>query len=394
MRKFAAKLDKTELMKQINKLCLLLAVIVCLVSCKAKDSTETTLYSDAVITGFTLGSFNQYTPVETADTAYTEKTVLSGSNYQFTIDQLNRQIYNADSLPVGTDAKHLLCTVTTLNNGYITLRDTTQAGAYYYFSSSDSIDFSFPRIIRIYATDGEGFTDYTVRVNVHKEVGDAFVWQLTDTEWTPSEQPQMPAGIQQLLGGSTTEQYAMSESGKLMVSFDNGSTWQEDNVEDDEELLPTTDLALVSYPMYLADSTDYVVLVGNRAPVDYTADGQAMVWRKVVDYSSTAPAGKWVCIERASTEPYLLPQLKDFSLVRYDERILAFGYPYEEIYESRDNGITWQESSLVTMPEDFDAKDGKVLVTVDANQYIWLRCVGTGQVWRGRLNRLGWETKK
>ena len=186
----------------------------------------------------------------------------------------------------------------------------------------------------------------------------------------------------------------MSESGKLMVSFDNGSTWQEDNVEDDEELLPTTDLALVSYHMYLADSTDYVVLVGNRAPVDYTADGQAMVWRKVVDYSSTAPAGKWVYIERASTEPYLLPQLKDFSLVRYDERILAFGYPYEEIYESRDNGITWQESSLVTMPEDFDAKDGKVLVTVDANQYIWLSCIGSGQVWRGRLNRLGWETKK
>ena len=42
------------------------------------------------------------------------------------------------------------------------------------------------------------------------------------------------------------------------------------------------------------------------------------------------------------------------------------------------------------MPADFDYSTTGVTVTVDDDQYIWLYCAGTNQVWRGRLNRLGW----
>ena len=28
---------------------------------------------------------------------------------------------------------------------------------------------------------------------------------------------------------------------------------------------------------------------------------------------------------------------------------------------------------------------------VDDDNYLWLICEGTGQVWRGRVNKLGWE---
>ena len=33
-------------------------------------------------------------------------------------------------------------------------------------------------------------------------------------------------------------------------------------------------------------------------------------------------------------------------------------------------------------------------MTVDENQYLWIVCGGSGQVWRGRLSQLGWATQQ
>ena len=98
------KLDKTMSMKQIRTLCTLLAAVLIMASC-AGSSNETTLYSDAVITAFSLGNLTKYTTTIDDDGDITvTKTTYSGSNYKFIIDQINREIYNNDSLPVGTDA--------------------------------------------------------------------------------------------------------------------------------------------------------------------------------------------------------------------------------------------------------------------------------------------------
>jgi len=32
-------------------------------------------------------------------------------------------------------------------------------------------------------------------------------------------------------------------------------------------------------------------------------------------------------------------------------------------------------------------------MAVDDDDNLWLFCGGTGQVWRGRLNKLGWQIK-
>ena len=86
-----------------------------------------------------------------------------------------------------------------------------------------------------------------------------------------------------------------------------------------------------------------------------------------------------------------MPGLKGLTLLRYDDTVLAFGGDYSKIYQSRDNGITWKENDTYQMPEDFDKSTTGVLVRVDSDNFIWLYCSGTGQVWRGRLNRLGWK---
>ena len=380
-------------MRKIKNICILLTAVLAFASCATTDS-ETTLYSEAAITAFTLGNVNQYTQTTSSDgTVSTTKKTYSGKNYKFIIDQSSRQIYNNDSLPVGTDAQHVLCTITTYNNSVALLQSLDNADEYYYYVSTDSIDFSKERKVRVISSDATGYTDYTVKVNVHQQEADEFVWQQAGGEF-PAD-PQLPQGIRQLLGSSTTEQYAISDGGKLMVSHDKGATWTQDMADDNEpDMQPTQDIALVSYPQYLADSTDYVLLAGThvvKADDGSDAESYSVVWRKTVDYSQNAPATTWVYMNRNGNVNFDLPVLSNLNLVKYDDSILAFGGDYSVIYQSRDNGITWKKSAVYTMPEDFDASATSVKVKVDEDNFIWLYCYGTGQIWKGRLNKLGWE---
>lgn len=388
---------------------ILAMTIVLMASCLKAESDNVTLYNDAVITGFTLGTMNKY--VESTKTTY------SGSTYEFDINQavatnifkdvtcIGRSIYNNDSLPLGTDLKHVLCTVTTLNNGITIIERIDEPNVYDYYSSTDSIDFTQPRKFRVFSSDGSVYNDYYVSVNAHQEDGDEFVWKLVDDNWTavPDAMP-LPAGIKQLLGKSTTEQYALSTDNKLMVSRDNGATWQEDAVTDDADLLPTRDLSLISYPMTNTDSVDYVLLIGNREVNEQNNESIAMVWRKVVDYSKHAPQARWTYMDRnAKSDSLALPRMENLTMVKYDDGILAFGgmglggfdqLPYYTIYQSRDNGITWKYNPIYDYPEGFDHYADNVRAVVDNDNFLWLYCEGSGQVWRGRLNRLGWKIQK
>lgn len=375
-------------MKQIRIFALLVVAVSAIMSCTTASESEVTLYNDAVITDFSLGTLNRYVDGT--------KSYVTGSDYTFYIDQSvnpetnTRNIYNPDSLPIGTDKAHVICNLTTLNNGIAVLQDLEDPELFYYYSSYDSIDFTQPRTFRVYASDDSGYTAYTIKVNVHAQDGDIFVWeQVQDAVWP--EDPILPTGIRQLLGHSTTEYYALSDDNKLKVSYDGGDTWVDDQTGagEDATLLPTANCSLVSYPMYLADDTDYVLLAGAA-----TGSGDvAVVWRKIVDYGNGTP-GKWIRVERDDDEPFQLPALSQLQLVKYDDGILAFGGDYSKIYQSRDNGITWKENKRYQMPtteEGFDATTTGIKVVTDDDNYIWLYCYGTGQVWRGRLNRLGWK---
>ena len=381
---------------------MVLITLVTLASCISSNETEMTLYDDAAITAFSLGTLNRYVHLtsSTGGDSIIKKT-LTGSNYKFHIDQIARTIYNTDSLPVGTDKAHVICLLSTKNSGMALIKDTDSDSLRYY-SSSDSIDFTQPRQFIIYASDGSGSNTYTVTINVHQEEANEFVWKQTDTAWEPATPgtASLPAGIKQLLGASTTEAYALSDDNRLMVSRDGGTTWAEDLLDEDASLLPVQDISITSYPMYLADSTDYVVMVGNRSVSEYPQESIAMVWRKIVDYSKNAPKGRWTYMERTDNNQLALPRLQNLQVVKYDDGILAIGgagiggctkTPYAQFYQSRDNGITWKYNARYQLPEGFDTSAVNVQLTADDDNYLWLHCTGTGQVWRGRLNRLGWE---
>lgn len=396
------KLNFFRRMRQIKIICMLLLTLMVAASClNSKNDDTSSLYSDAAITNFTFSKLTRYQHQQTAagnDTII--KTTISGDSYTFCIDQINHRIYNSDSLPTGTDVSKVLVTLSTYNGGTVWVQDLEEPELLILFDSSDSIDFTQPRKFIIYANNGKGHTDYDVSINVHKQEGNMMTWQLTDEAYTEDENSaQLPEGIKQLLGGCSTEQYALSTDNRLMVSRDGGTTWQEDLLDEDPALLPVQDLSLTSYPMNYADNTDYVVLVGNRSTDSYPQEKTAVVWRKIVDKGAYAPEGQWTYIMPRANNPYLLPRLKDLSIVKYDDGILAIGgagiggatkTPWSQIYKSRDNGITWKYDSTYQLPSGFNKDATKVKMSTDGKN-LWLHCSGTGQVWRGMLNKLGWE---
>lgn len=390
---------------------ILTMTIVLMASCLKSDDTTTTLYGDAAITGFTLGTLNKY--LDGVKVTYT------GSNYVVDIDQsstkthtfkdttiVGRCIFTNDSLPYGTDLQHVLGTISTRNNGIALIERLDEKNVYDYFSSSDSIDYTKLRKILVYSSDGTNYNQYYVSIDAHQEDGNQFVWKLMEGyEPGVDDQLPLPTGIKQLLGRSKTEQYAMSTDNKLMVSYDDGATWQEDLVAEDLDKLPTRDLSLISYPMTNTDSVDYVLLIGNREINDQNNESIAMVWRKVVDYGKNASKATWNYMERdAASDSLALPRLENLTMVKYDDGILAFGgkgiggctiNPYTQIYQSRDNGLTWKYNSHYQYPDGFDKLlTTKVKAVADNDNFLWLYCEGSGQVWRGRLNKLGWKINK
>lgn len=370
-------------MKKKSTIYCALAVLLALASCKSEaDNYTTALYGDASISAFSLGTINRY--------VNNEKTTFEGSKYAMQINQVTRTIENVDSLPMGSDITRVVCYVSTRNNGMVgikSLTDDTFTG----YRSTDSIDFRTDRTFRVVASNGQGYSDYTVKVNVHEEEGDTIVWKKVASTLPP--EPTMPAGIKELLGRSTYEEYALSTDGKLMHKVEGETEWTEDLISNHSDIgyLSADDVALVSYPLALADSMDYVLLVCRIG-------GALVTWNKIVDNTGKQPFGAWEYMDHAGVEAGLLPYRHDPSLIRYDGVVFAFGDSHDdikEVYESRDNGLTWQESERITLPEKLNY-DGTtaIQVTTDKDNYIWLYCHGSNEVWKGRMNKMAWEVKE
>lgn len=154
----------------------LITATLSLSSCLSSDETTVEYTHDTAITAFSLGSLDRYTKTKAGKDTLLKANV-TGSDYKFYIDQAQRKIYNVDSLPAGTRTAAVLATITSKNSSPILLMDinkTDSVAAYY--SSSDSINFSKRRFIRVYSSDYSAYAEYKVDVNVHKELPYEFKW--------------------------------------------------------------------------------------------------------------------------------------------------------------------------------------------------------------------------
>ena len=149
----------------------LFSIIICLLalsvgfgSCIKDENASSELSVSTIVTAFGL------------DTVY-------GKHYKFSIDQLNHVIFNADSMPVGSDsilARILIDTFTA--SGYVTsgINDTLVV-------TSDSMDLrkainnDVGMHFNIYSGDLETIQEYTLKINVHMQEPDSMSWkQMSD----------------------------------------------------------------------------------------------------------------------------------------------------------------------------------------------------------------------
>lgn len=444
---------------------MLSVVVMTLSSCLgSNDTVDVSLYEETAITGMTLGTLTKYTKTVSAKTGNDTvvRSTFAGSAYKMTIDHLGCRIYNQDALPAGTDLAHvLISSVSTLKSGVVGLKSLT-SDAYVYVTTTDSIDFTVPRIFRVYAANGSGWRDYTVTLHADEVGGSTFewtrvssdstaCWQFTspvtlvslnghlvlsgsssDTDrsvyvsddgisWTPSAAPLShfskmlvhdgyayvlnqdgllrsadgltwekvaeKGTLTQLIASGTKELFAVGQEGVIFVSTDQGRTWTADATEDGLAgvAAPTAICESVTWPYSPSDSTDCVLLVGTA---DLSGTQSAFtLWRKISQYGGIGKGGQWVDMPLDDTNRMYLPLSDLLSLTYYDAVVLALCRDNSTeggltVYQSRDQGITWQKSTTYAVPAGMAGPTASFAVR---DGVLWM-VSGQGEVWRGKTN--------
>ena len=442
-------------------------------SCLSDDDTDLVYYDDTAITGFTLSDFKYYVTLKNSqgEDSIITKTG-TGSDYPIYIDQTNKRIYNVDSLPVATDMKHLLVSVTAKNSGTVVIKKLT-SDSIDIVSSTDSLDLSVPREMIVYSQSGVNNAKYTVNLVAHQQYADSFEWKniavvsdiaryksvkalpfqgkmyvLGKTErisellctdlndgknW--EKKPELTGfstnatmatdgntlviadeGTSYLWDGNTLqcyisygsngidsfyrlagfcgkELYAISELGGIYVSQDYGTTWKADSTDADKSLLPTDYINACAATTRTNEDISRIIMTGSNEK----ATSSALVWSKIVEQDSSRDL-PWSYQEFNNGNDYRLPNMTDLSMTSYDGKLLVIGgkgrngaetEPYSSIYLSEDSGITWHtDDTRFTIPAGFEGYGASV--TADDKGHLWIIAAGTGQIWRGGINRLIW----
>lgn len=370
--------------KHISALLALIMGALMMTSCLKSDDTSEIIYNnDTAITAFSLTTVNRYihtTSSSGADSVY--KKALS-TPVSFNIDQYNQTVYNTDSLLNDCDLKHVLISVSTKNSGVAVIKSLT-SDTLTTILSTDSLDFTQPREVRVYAQDGKSYRAYKVTMNKHQVATDKILWEKMpadsypyDAEEEKWDQIVENAGLAQFIGAGTKEAYAYDMDGRLMVSKDEGATWNPDTLDASTTLLPRENIAFVSYPFEANEDTDYQLIAG----VVDEDDIVSVVWRKVAEYAEGSQPGKWCFVPVEVFNRYYLPSSSDLSLVWFHKKVLAISNSW--ILVSIDGGITWKEYDKLQLPDDENLMSVKACT--DGEGAIWLKDLITDNVWRGIL---------
>lgn len=459
-------------MKRTLSLFLLSSASLIFISCLSNDD-DIYYYEDSALTSFSLGT--QKFIVDTvgasgADSTY--KTTLDCSGYKFYIDQINRVVYNPDSLPYGIDNTKIIANANSKNSGYVFIKSLI-SDSLFYFSSSDSIDFSSPRTLRVYSLAATTYRDYTVSVNVHKEKANQFSWKLattnnqlasmtgmkgvacggyvyvfgtngtnalayrasesdasTWTEITPNVTFDNDAykgivvkgdtlyvyndgsvlysidgttwetisqvSLKQLLGASPFRLYALTDDNNIMYSTDNGASWSEDEMDTSGDSLPIDNVNFACQPLQTNVNTYKLFLTG-------TTSTNSSSWTKVEENADYSIAQPWAYYTFTSGDTNITPNLENLQVVKYNSKLMAIGgngignytaEAFDNFYTSRDGGLTWQTDSLYELPEGFYSSTTSFTLVNDSQNYLWLICGESGQIWHGRLSQLGWTEER
>ena len=430
----------------------------------------------SIIAGFLTLSFVINGCIEgTSDYLYTSDAniyafsldTIHGVDYEFTIDHLNKVVYNRDSMPMGADTiiDQILIDSLTVS-GWVTHADSI-------IEKNDTLNFTSAinnangmKFI-VYAPNGMTTCDYKIKINVHTQDPDSLVWQnmqnispIFSTEINRGEQKSILLNNELLVYASHTTCYKSSTNlsdygwseqsisglpetailgsilnceeklyaladGDLYISSD-GFTWNK------SEALSGNLVSLIAAFHVNATATDGITLsaikevdgvnvfckttdfsswvMGEEAPEEfptaniyaaYQSTGNGINKATIVGMpqygSNTIPwftlnGLDWVSLDSNSSS-LQCPKLNNPSIMYYAGMYYITGGSFLGIYSS-ETSVLWKYAGTKFSPlEEFVGK-GFYSLNIDKDNYIWIIWGGKGatnEVWRGRLNRLGFE---
>ena len=193
-----------------------------------------------------------------------------------------------------------------------------------------------------------------------------------------------------LIGASDDYLYALCNE-KLLRS--NGDAWEEETLDSESANLPTQ--LLNSVFSTLTNGNRRLMLIGSRNDTDT----EASVWAKGWGKDKEEETG-WVYYTPNNSDKYHCPVLNNLCIVPYDKGLQALGgksrdgkyTALEQILHSQDHGITWKtyEDDCMNVDDNLKAaarQSQQIAAAVDSDNFLWI--VLDKQVWRGRINRLG-----
>ena len=163
---------------------------------------------------------------------------------------------------------------------------------------------------------------------------------------------------------------------------------------------PKNQLSYTAYPLVTNKFIDRMVLMGEN-PI--ATDTTSTVWTRLTTEDS------WADYPTAAYDSFYCPKLANIAMIHYNDQLYAFGGPgksfgkdipaFSRFYGSTDQGITWKPvSRYVFFPTEFtdlyNHADGNYSYVVDKNNFLWIIWSRSGEVWRGRINKLGFDSKE
>ena len=286
----------------------LISATLSLSSCLSSDDETVEYTHDTAITAFSLGSLDRWSKT-TAGKDTLLKANVTGSNYKFYIDQAQRKIYNPDSLPCGVRDTAVLATITAKNSSPMVWMDIDKTDSITgYYSSSDSVNFSKPRLLRVYSNDLTAYATYEVTVNIHQQLPYEFHWSTLAQQNAQlaalTDQKALAVGSYVYVFGKTAESMKVYRS-----AITDGANW-----------------ATVT-PNVSFDKDDFQNAVALDGKIYMLSNGKI--------YSSTDGAEWSQVAENASLK----------QLIGASSQYL-YAYDATGIQVSKDKGQTWTEETL------------------------------------------------
>lgn len=156
----------------------------------------------------------------------------------FSIDLENGVIFNADSLPKGTNVSRLLPTITFANSmtkADLTYKreNQTDTTVNYLTNPNDSIDFTHPVKLDVTAADGVSSFTYTLKVNVHLQEPDSLIWDKLAMALLPSRM-ENPINQKSLIHNGKAFSFIEENDGTFTMSVSDdlyNGEWEKSTIE-------------------------------------------------------------------------------------------------------------------------------------------------------------------